>query len=492
MSVAKRFRFLALATSAVIVILVLLLVLTAWSVSSLNSSQTRRQESYRIAVLLRQTSDDLTRLVRAYVVTGNADREKEYQQLDALQSGRAAWPDGRTVSIRQMFEQVGIAPDEVAKLEASDKESNDLVATETAAFHAMKGQFDDGNGQFTRRDSPNAELARSLVHDAKYEAARERINAPIRDFERMLGERTQREVDAAMIRTRICLIATGILILFAGCLATMTVRSVNNILRKTADQLERGANELTIAAAHVSSASQTLAKGSSDHAASLEETSASAEEVRSIAESNADHARSASTLVDQSTAINQEVDAQFQALTSSMQAITDSSSQIARIIRTVDEIAFQTNILALNAAVEAARAGEAGMGFAVVADEVRNLAHRAGAAAKDTTSLIEQAIETTSAGKAGLDRVVQSLNVSRGISEKLGALIQDVSTGSREQATGVEGISKSILHMQQITQETAATAQESAASSEEMTSQAEGVLKLVEELREAIGGRVVA
>ena len=116
MSIAKKFRYLAIATTCIIVSLVCLLVLTALAQGSLNSAQTARQESYRLAVLLRQTSDDLTRLVRAYVVTGNPDQEREYMHLDAMQSGKATWPDGRTISIREMLNRTGLAADELAKL----------------------------------------------------------------------------------------------------------------------------------------------------------------------------------------------------------------------------------------------------------------------------------------------------------------------------------------------------------------------------------------
>jgi methyl-accepting chemotaxis protein len=492
MSIAKKFRYLAIATVCVIASLVCLLVLTALAEGSLNSAQTARQESYRLAVLLRQTSDDLTRLVRAYVVTSNPDFEREYAQLDARQSGKASWPDGRTISIREMMNRAGMAAEELAKLNESDKYSNDLVATETAAFNAVKGLFDDGSGQFTRQGAPDLELARRLVHDSNYEAARERINAPIRDFERMLDARTQRQVQDAMARSRICIAFTGILVLCTAVLVFVSLRSVNSMLKRTADQLERGAHELSSAAGQVSTSSQLLAQGSSEQAASLEETSAAAEEVQAVAQANARHADSASALVVDSERVNGEMDTQFEALTHSMSEITDSSHQISRIIRTVDEIAFQTNILALNAAVEAARAGEAGMGFAVVADEVRNLAHRAGDAAKETGALIEEAIRTTAQGKSNLDRAVATLNTSRSMSQNLASLIRDVSTGSREQASGIEHIARAVLQMREVTQQTAATAEESAAASEEMTAQADTVLQLAQDLREAVGGKATA
>ena len=159
------------------------------------------------------------------------------------------------------------------------------------------------------------------------------------------------------------------------------------------------------AAAQVSGASQSLAQGASEQAASLEETSASTEEIASITRKNADHA-SAGGRPDAAvraglTEVNQTLDRMVE----KMKEIDASSNKIARIIKVIDEIAFQTNILALNAAVEAARAGEAGLGFAVVADEVRNLAQRCAQAARDTAALIEESIETSRDGNARLDQM---------------------------------------------------------------------------------------
>jgi methyl-accepting chemotaxis protein len=170
-----------------------------------------------------------------------------------------------------------------------------------------------------------------------------------------------------------------------------------------------------------------------------------------------------------------------------MLAITESSQRISHIIRTVDEIAFQTNILALNAAVEAARAGEAGMGFAVVADEVRNLSQRAATAAKETGDLIEKAISTTATGKKSLESASARLNASRDIRKQVDVFINQVTSGSREQAIGINGIAKSVIGMQQVTQATAASAEETAAASEEMATQAELILHLARDLRQAIG-----
>ena len=177
-----------------------------------------------------------------------------------------------------------------------------------------------------------------------------------------------------------------------------SVHSVNGRLRTTAAELKQGAEQVVSAAGQVATSSQSLSQGATEQAASLEETSASMEEMASMTRKNAENAHQAATLV---TGVAQQVDESNAALAemvTSMSAIQESSNKVAKIIKTIDEIAFQTNILALNAAVEAARAGEAGMGFAVVADEVRNLAQRSAQAAKDTAGA-DRGIDRPLAGR---------------------------------------------------------------------------------------------
>ena len=180
----------------------------------------------------------------------------------------------------------------------------------------------------------------------------------------------------------------------------------------------------------------------------------------------------------------------MQAMSASMDAIKTSSDDITKIIKTIDEIAFQTNILALNAAVEAARAGEAGMGFAVVADEVRNLAQRCAQAAKDTASLIEESIAKSNDGKTKVDEVATAIHAIIEEAAKIKTLSDEVNLGSREQARGLEQIAKAITQMEQVTQKSAANAEESASAAEELTAQSETMKDIVERLTAMIGGGV--
>jgi methyl-accepting chemotaxis protein len=173
---------------------------------------------------------------------------------------------------------------------------------------------------------------------------------------------------------------------------------------------------------------------------------------------------------------------------SSMTEIKKSSDQIAKIIKVIDDIAFQTNILALNAAIEAARAGEAGMGFAVVAEEVRNLAQRSAKAAKDTTAIIESNIELSTKGVSVAERVGESLNEISSAAIKANELMNEIATSSAEQAQGVEQVNKAISQIESVTQQNAASAEESASASEELNAQAESMQKIVRELSELVNG----
>jgi methyl-accepting chemotaxis protein/methyl-accepting chemotaxis protein-1 (serine sensor receptor) len=237
----------------------------------------------------------------------------------------------------------------------------------------------------------------------------------------------------------------------------------------------------------MSSSAQSMSQGAAEQAASLEETSASMEEIAAMTRTNADNSQQAATLMAEAARVLDQSNQSLRDMVGAMDSIKESSNRVSKIIKTIDEIAFQTNILALNAAVEAARAGEAGMGFAVVADEVRNLAQRSAQAARDTTALIEGAIASSSAGS---QRVTQAAESFSAITERVTSvkqLVDSVSVASGQQAHGIEQVLQSIRQMEKVTQTTAATAEESAAASEQLNAQAAVTMRLVERLEMMVG-----
>jgi len=294
----------------------------------------------------------------------------------------------------------------------------------------------------------------------------------------------------AVIRSSKSLVAVISLAEILGgiALGIALVTGLNKTLNRIANSLSEGSNQIASAASHVSAASQTLAEGASEQAASLEETSASLEEMASMTQRNAENSDQANQLSKQARDCAEIGANDMAKMSAAMETIRISSGDIAKIIKTIDEIAFQTNILALNAAVEAARAGEAGMGFAVVADEVRSLAQRSANAAKETASKIEGAISNTNQGVEISGKVAKGLEEIVTRIRQVDKLIAEVTTASQEQSQGVSQINLAVGQMDKVTQGNAANAEESASASEELDAQAKVLNTTMIELLNLIGG----
>jgi methyl-accepting chemotaxis protein len=248
-----------------------------------------------------------------------------------------------------------------------------------------------------------------------------------------------------------------------------------------------GAN-LISASKQVSSASQMLAQATSEQAASLEETSSSLEEMSSMTKNNADNATQADNLMKDANQVVAEAHKSMTDLTASMNEISKSSQDTSRIIKTIDEIAFQTNLLALNAAVEAARAGESGRGFAVVAEEVRNLAKRAAEASKSTADLIENTVKTINEGS---EIMIRTNNSFMGVIKKAAhatQLVNEIASASKEQAQGIEQISRVVADMDKIVQQNAANAEESSSASQELEAESQYLKKFINDLKSVVKG----
>jgi methyl-accepting chemotaxis protein/methyl-accepting chemotaxis protein-1 (serine sensor receptor) len=283
---------------------------------------------------------------------------------------------------------------------------------------------------------------------------------------------------AAILTLLAFLVGAGVLLL---------VRNISRSLRRLAASLSEGATQLAGAAGQISSAGETLAQGASEQAASLEETSASSEEIASMTRRNAENSQEAAQRMTATAESVEGANRKMEQMLRSMKEITASSDKISRIIKVIDEIAFQTNILALNAAVEAARAGEAGMGFAVVADEVRSLAQRSADAARNTAELIEESIARAHEGGSRITEVSEAIRAITEQSSAVKLLVEEIHTSSDEQARGIEQVASAVSQMQKVTQSTAAGAEESASAGSELASQADSLSRLVQDLNAMVG-----
>lgn len=273
-----------------------------------------------------------------------------------------------------------------------------------------------------------------------------------------------------------------------GIGVVFVVRQINVVLRHSVIELSEAAVHISSAASQVAASSQSLAQGTSEQTATIEETSSAATEINSMARRTTENSRASAEMVTHAQGGYEKMNQSLAEMVSAMDGINTSSQKISKIIKVIDEIAFQTNILALNAAVEAARAGEAGMGFAVVADEVRNLAQRCAQAAKDTADLIEESIQRSNGGRVKVEQVAAAIHAITEESVKIKSLVDEINVGSVEQSTGIEQIARAVTQMEQVTQSSAANAEQSAAAAEELNAQAEHMKTVVDALRAMVDG----
>lgn len=495
-----------------------------------------RYASYLLADELRQSSDDLTRLARTYVVSGDPKWKAQYEEVLDIRAGKRPRPaqyhkvywdfraadidpsrgyDG-AAALTELMRRAGFTKEEFDKLEEAERNSNDLVRTETLAMSMVAQQ---GVEQALGGSS-----AASLLHDANYHQFKARIMQPVDEFYAAVEARTQASIElaeqhkrfwyAALVTIAVALMAMLLSALWiayrrlarslsaavSACDAIASgnlhaevkvegpseVASLLSAMARMRAQLVGVVSSVRQNAETVASASEQIASGSThlsartqEQASALEETAASMEELSATVQRNSENATQANDLSRGASTIAERGGAVVGKVVETMDGITQSSKKIEDIIGVIDGIAFQTNLLALNAAVEAARAGEQGRGFAVVASEVRQLAMRSADAAKQIKDLILESVERVQKGTQLVDQAGMTMSELVQAINRVTAIMNDITGASREQSAGVTQVNQAITQIDQTTQENAALVEESASAAEMLRDRARLLLEAV-------------
>jgi methyl-accepting chemotaxis protein len=367
-------------------------------------------------------------------------------------------------------------------------------AEQVAAIDALQGNFDAfyGQGKAMAQAYVEGGPAAGNRHMAAFDDVAGRLqttlDAVVAQQDRELTE-TLAEI-ASWVRFLFGLVVAlgGLLLLFGTGFAVTSVRATTRPLRRAVEGMNTASDQVKEAASQVSASSQSLAEGASEQAAGLEQITATMEEFAVRTRHNAERTQEAEQVATVARQATEQGSASMERMLDAIHEIKTSSDETAKIIRTIDEIAFQTNLLALNAAVEAARAGDAGRGFAVVAEEVRNLAQRSAQAAKETSGMIATSNERADQGVVVAQEVASLLREVREGIHKVADLVQHVSAASVEQAQGVDQIKTGLAQMDRVTQGNAASAEQNASASEELSAQALVLDELVGHLTAVVHG----
>ena len=558
---------------ALLAALTLLLCLVLLSVISLKSASDEvdrsadlRYRSYLLADELRQSSDDLTRLARTYAVTGDAKYEKQYFDILDIRNGkkprpehyeRIYWdfvaagidkpqPDGATASLQALMKEAGFSEQEFAKLKEAQNNSDALVKNETIAMNAVKGLFDDGTGQFTKKGDPDLELARKLTHDENYHKYKAQIMKPVDEFLELLDKRTSAAVEQAnQAKTRMQYWVTG-LVLFSiaflvvalltvyrriiaalggepavasevvkqvaagdlsveipvantdstSLLAAMKVMQSNlqkliGEIQTDADMVASAAKKMTIAAEDVAGASNQQSASSLEIAAAMEQSTVSINLMSDSANRAQTISGDSELLMNETSGVVSEavnriakIATVVEQASQTVRTLGQESENVSKIVLVIKEVADQTNLLALNAAIEAARAGEQGRGFAVVADEVRKLAERTTQSTQEITTMISSMQSSARDAVTCIEDAVANVNEGVILTKRVGESVSRLGASSHEVKGVIIDVSSALREQNAASNEIARNVEQIAQTGERNSGAVGAVAKAATELQQ--------
>ena len=558
---------------ALLAALTLLLCLVLLSVISLKSASDEvartsdlRYRSYLLADELRQSSDDLTRLARTYAVTGDAKYEKQYFDILDIRNGkkprpehyeRIYWdfvaagidkpqPDGATASLQALMKEAGFSEQEFAKLEEAQNNSDALVKNETIAMNAVKGLFDDGTGQFTKKGDPDLELARKLTHDENYHKYKAQIMKPVDEFLELLDKRTSAAVEQAkQAETRMQYWVTG-LVLFSiaflvvalltvyrriiaalggepavasevvkqvaagdlsveipvantdstSLLAAMKVMQSNlqkliGEIQTNADMVASAAKKMTIAAEDVAWSSNQQSASSLVIAAAMEQLTVSINLISDSANRAQTISGDSELLMNETSGVVSEavnriakIATVVEQASQTVRTLGQESENVSKIVLVIKEVADQTNLLALNAAIEAARAGEQGRGFAVVADEVRKLAERTTQSTQEITTMISSMQSSARDAVTCIEDAVANVNEGVILTKRVGESVSRLGASSHEVKGVIIDVSSALREQNAASNEIARNVEQIAQTGERNSGAVGAVAKAATELQQ--------
>ena len=525
-----------------------------------------RYRSYLLADELRQSSDDLTRLARTYAVTGDAKYEKQYFDILDIRNGkkprpehyeRIYWdfvaagidkpqPDGATASLQALMKEAGFSEQEFAKLKEAQNNSDALVKNETIAMNAVKGLFDDGTGQFTKKGDPDLELARKLTHDENYHKYKAQIMKPVDEFLELLDKRTSAAVEQAkQDKTRMQYWVTG-LVLFSiaflvvalltvyrriiaalggepavasevvkqvaagdlsveipvantdstSLLAAMKVMQSNlqkliGEIQTNADMVASAAKKMTIAAEDVAWSSNQQSASSLEIAAAMEQSTVSINLMSDSANRAQTISGDSELLMNETSGVVSEavnriakIATVVEQASQTVRTLGQESENVSKIVLVIKEVADQTNLLALNAAIEAARAGEQGRGFAVVADEVRKLAERTTQSTQEITTMISSMQSSARDAVTCIEDAVANVNEGVILTKRVGESVSRLGASSHEVKGVIIDVSSALREQNAASNEIARNVEQIAQTGERNSGAVGAVAKAATELQQ--------